>query len=136
MMFSKLVAATGVCAIAVLGMSPGIARADTVVLTLTATIAANGTAIAVTAPGCQPTPPGSFDIVVQARSSTGEVGEGAVALGSFSTPGQGSVVIPAGTPINSFLVSVSCNGGALTGSEAFVLTAPAVPVSAPVKFTG
>lgn len=136
-MFRKLVAATGIGAVAALGIGLGTAQADTVTLTLSATVDANGTTIAVVAPGCQPTPAGSFDIVVQARSATGEIGEGAVAVGSFSAPGQGSVVIPPGTPINSFLLSVSCNGGALKGSEALVLTAPPPPpITAQVRFTG
>jgi len=47
-------------------------------------------------------PPGEFDIFVQARSATGEIGEGAVAVGTFTAPGQGSLLIPGGTPVNSF----------------------------------
>ena len=114
------------------------AAADTVALTLSATVGPEGTTIFVDAPGCQPTPPGEFDIFVQARSATGEIGEGAVAVGTFTTPGQGSVLIPGGTPVNSFLLTVACNNGALTGSQLVTLTEPvaASPVVAPARFTG
>ena len=44
--------------------------------------------------------------------------------------------VPSGTPGNSFVVSVACNGGALTGSQPFVLTEPAAPIVAPARFTG
>ena len=115
------------------------AAADTVPLTLSATVGPDGTTILVEAPGCQPTPPGDFGIFVQARSATGEIGEGAVAVGTFTAPGQGSVLIPGGTPVNSFLLSVSCNGGALTASQSVTLAAPepaATPVVASARFTG
>jgi hypothetical protein len=99
---------------------------------------ANGTTVHVVAPGCQPTPAGADDIVVQTRNATtGEIGEGAVALGAFTAPDQGSVVIPAATPVDSFLLSVRCNGGALTGSQAFILAPPvANPVTSAPDFTG
>ena len=48
---------------------------------------------------CEPTPPSEFDIFVQAVSPTGEVGEGAVGAGTFTAPGVGSVLIPAGHPV-------------------------------------
>ena len=121
------------------GVGVGSAAAAPVALTLSATVGPDGTTILVDAPGCNPTPPGTTDIVVQTRSATGEIGEGAVAVGVFSTPGHGSAVIPSGTPGTSFLVSVACNDGALTGSQPFVLTEPAAPaasVVAPARFTG
>ena len=124
--------------VVVLGAAP--ASAATVALTLDATVGPDGTTIVVGAPGCEPTPPGQSEIFVQAVSATGEVGEGAVAAGTFSAPGSGSVLIPASTPVNSFLVTVECNGGALTGSQRFQLTAavttPAPSVRAPARFTG
>jgi hypothetical protein len=119
-----------------LGVIAAGAAADTVPLTLSATVGPEGTSIFVEAPGCQPTPPGEFDIFVQARSATGEIGEGAVAVGTFTAPGQGSVLIPGGTPVNSFLLTVSCNGGALTASQLVTLTAPAAPLVAAARFTG
>ena len=70
------------------------AAAAPVALTLSATVGPDGTTILVDAPGCQPTPPGTTDIVVQTRSATGEIGEGAVAVGVFSTPGHGSALRP------------------------------------------
>jgi hypothetical protein len=120
-------------------MSAAAASAATVALTLDATVDPGGTTIHVGAPGCEPTPPGQFEIFVQAVSATGEVGEGAVGAGTFTAPGVGSVVIPAGTPVSSFLLTVTCNGGALTGSQPFQLAAPAAaptPVTAPARFTG
>jgi hypothetical protein len=135
--FGRPIAAVGVLVLAVLGTAVSVAVADTTVLTLSATIGADGTTISVAAPGCQSTPPGTFDIFVQARNATtGEIGEGAVAVGGFTAPGQGSVVIPTGTPVNSFLLTVSCNGGALKGSQAFVLAPPATPVASQPSFTG
>jgi hypothetical protein len=136
--FASPIAVVGVLALAVLGATASSAVADTVPLTLSATVDANGTTINVVAPGCQPTPPGTHDIVVQTRNATtGEIGEGAVALGTFSAPDQGSVVIPGATPVNSFLLSVSWNGGALTGSQAFTLAPPvANPVTSVPTFTG
>jgi hypothetical protein len=123
----------------VLGLSTATASAATVALTLDATIGPEGTTILVGAPGCEPTPPGQFDIFVQAVSPTGEVGEGAVGAGVFSAPGSGSVLIPVGTPVTSFLLTVTCNGGALTGSQAFQLTPPVAqpaPLLVPARFTG
>jgi len=78
---------------------------------------------------------------VQFVSPTGEVGEGAVAAGTFTAPGHGSVLIPISGPgpgNGSFLLHASCNGGALMGTQAFVLTAPVAtaPVVAPATFTG
>ena len=108
-------------------------------LTLSATIDASGITIRVSAPGCEPTTPENFpDIVIRGRNATtGEVGEGAVAVGGFTAPGVGSAVIPSGTPVDSFLVTVTCNGGALEGSQAFTLAAPAPPVVAlQPNFTG
>jgi hypothetical protein len=135
--FGRTIAVVGVLVLTVLGLDAGLAAADAVVLTLSATISANGTTILVVAPGCQPTPPGISEIVLQGRNATtGEIGEGAVAVGGFNTPGQGSVVIPPGTPINSFLISVSCNGGTLTGSQAFALGSAATPVATQPNFTG
>ena len=135
--FGRTIAIVGVLVLAVLGIDAGLAAADTVALTLSATIGANGTTIVVVAPGCQPTPPGTSEIVLQGRNATtGEVGEGAVAVGGFTTPGQGSVVIPAGTPINSFLISMSCNGGALKGSQTFLLGSAPTPVTTQPNFTG
>ena len=129
--------ALGVLALTVSGVVAGVAGADTVSLTLSATVGANGTTIVVLAPGCQPTPPGAFDIVLQGRNpTTGEIGEGAVAVGGFTAPGQGSVVIPPGTPISSFVISVRCNGGALTGSQPFTLASAPIPISAQPNFTG
>ena len=93
-------------------------------LTVTATVGPEGTTVLVGAPGCQPTPPGEFEIFVQLVSPTGEIGEGAVGAGTFTAPGQGSVLIPAGTPGSSFLLTASCNGDTLTGSLPFVLAAP------------
>jgi hypothetical protein len=132
------IAVVGVLALAVLGATASSAVADTVPLTLSATVDANGTTINVVAPGCQPSPPGADDIVVQARdATTGAIGEGAVALGTFSAPDQGSVVIPRATPVDSFLLTVRCNGGALTGSQAFTLAPPvAIPVTSLPTFTG
>jgi hypothetical protein len=133
--FVILVAITG----AVLGLSTGAASAATVALTLDATVGPEGTTIHVSAPGCEPTPPGEFDIFVQAVSPTGEVGEGAVGAGTFTAPGVGSVLIPAGTPVSSFLLTVTCNDGTLTGSQPFQLATPAAapaPVTAPARFTG
>ena len=114
------------------------AAAEPVPVTVSATVGPDGTTLSVTAPGCQPTPPGEFEIFVQSVSPTGEVGEGAVGAGTFTAPDQGSVLIPAGTPGVSFLLTVSCNAGALTGSLAFVLAAPmpSPPITAPARFTG
>ncbi len=114
------------------------AAAAPVAVTVDATVGAEGTTILVTAPGCQPTPPGEFEIFVQLVSPSGEVGEGAVGAGTFTAPGQGSVLIPAGTPGASFLLTVSCNGGALTGSLPFILATPvpSPPIVAPARFTG
>ena len=136
--FGSPIAVVLVMALAVLTATMSTAVADTVPLTLSATVDANGTTIDVVAPGCQVTPPGTHDIVVQTRNATtGEIGEGAVALGTFSAPGQGSVVIPGPTPVASFLLSVSCNGGALTGSQVFTLASPvANPVTSVPTFTG
>ena len=133
--FSALFAAAGLA----VALSTAPAAAATVALTLDATVGPEGTTMLVSAPGCEPTPPGEFEIFVQAVSPTGEVGEGAVGAGTFTAPGSGSVLIPAGTPVSSFLLSVSCNGGALTGSQPFQLAAPvAAPaaVLAPARFTG
>ena len=108
-------------------------------LTLSAIIDASGITIRVSAPGCEPTIPENLpDIVIQSRNpTTGEVGEGAVAVGEFTAPGVGFAVIPSGTPVDSFLVTVRCNGGALEGSQAFTLAAPATPVVAvQPNFTG
>ena len=136
--FGSPIAVAALLALAVLGATASSAVADTVPLTLRATVDANGTTINVVAPGCQPTPPGSHDIVVQSRNATtGEIGEGAVALGTFTAPDQGSVILPGPTPVDSFLLSVSCNGGALIGSQAFTLTLPvANPVTSVPTFTG
>ena len=123
----------------VVGLSAAPASAATVVLTLDAVVGPEGTTILVGAPGCEPTPPGQFDIFVQAVSPTGEVGEGAVGAGTFTAPGQGSVLIAGGTPVSSFLLTVTCNNGALTGSQTFQLAAPVAaptPVAAPARFTG
>ena len=77
---------------------------------------------------------------MQAVSPTGEVGEGTVGAGTFSAPGTGSVLIPAGTPVTSFVVTVSCNAGTLTGSQPFQVAPPvaipAPPLLAPARFTG
>ena len=102
-------------------------------LTVTATVGPEGTTLLVSAPGCQPTPPGEFEIFVQLVSPSGEIGEGAVGAGTFTAPGQGSVLIPAGTPGSSFLLTASCNGDTLTGSLPFVLAAPmpSPPIVAP-----
>ena len=135
-MLGKRVLVGGLLGIAAFSLGSGLAGAEPVALTLSASAGADGTTIGVGAPGCNPTPPGTFDIVVQGLSSSGEVGEGAVAQGGFTAPGQGSAVIPAGTPINRFLLSVSCNGGSLTGSQTFQLLTPATPVIAPINFTG
>ena len=74
------------------------------------------------------------------RPVSGATGEGAVAVGGFTAPGQGSVVIPAGTPGDTFLVTVECNGGALHGEQPSTLGAPvggpATPVTANPSFTG
>ena len=135
--FASPIAVAGVLALVVFGTTASSA-ADPVPLTLSTTFDANGTTISVAAPGCEPTPPGSADIVVQTRNATtGEIGEGAVALGTFTAPGEGSVVIPGTTPVDSFLLSVSCNGGALQGSQAFTLAPPvANPVKTEPNFTG
>jgi hypothetical protein len=128
-----------VTASAALGLSIGAASAATVPLTLDAVVGADGVTVHVSAPGCEPTPPGQFDIFVQAVSPTGEVGEGAVGAGTFTAPGVGSVLIPAGTPVSSFLLTVTCNDGTLTGSQPFQLAAPVAaptPVTAPARFTG
>ena len=123
--------------LSVFSLSATVASADTVALTLNATVGANGTTIFVSAPGCQTSPPGASEIFIQGRdATTGEVGEGAVAVGGFTAPGEGSALIPAGTPISSFLVSVSCNGGTRTGSQAFVIGPAAAPVSAQPSLTG
>lgn len=122
-----------------MGLSISPASATTVALTLDAVVGPDGTTILVTAPGCEPTPPGEFDIFVQAVSESGEVGEGAVAVGTFTAPGEGSVLIPGGTPVHAFLLTVACNGGALTASQLVQLTAPVAaptPVTAPARFTG
>jgi hypothetical protein len=112
----------------------------TIAIGLDATVdAAGNVTLLVTAPGCAVTPPERYpEIVVQARNPvTGEVGEGGVAIGGFTSPGQGSAVIPAGTPVTSFLVTVSCNLGALGGTQTFTLTAPvATPVATAPAFTG
>src|SRR5262245_48040725 len=121
-MLTRLVAAGAVVLLSVVGLGSGAATGATVPLTLAAAAGPGGTVISVTAPGCQPSPPGSTEIVVQGRSSTGEIGEGAVATGSFTTADHGSVTIPAATPISGFLLSVTCNGGALKGAQAFTLT--------------
>jgi len=137
-MFTKCSALVAACGFA-LALSASPASAATVALTLDATVGPAGTTVDVGAPGCVPTPAGEFEIFVQAVSPTGEVGEGAVGAGTFTSPGQGSVLIPAGTPMTSFLLTVSCNGGALTGSQPFQLAAPvAAPtaVLAPARFTG
>ena len=133
--FWVLLAAVGLA----LALSMSAASAATVALTLDATVGPEGTTMLVDAPGCAPTPAGQFEIFVQAVSPSGEVGEGAVGAGTFTAPGQGSVLIPASTPVNSFLLTVSCNGGALTGSQAFQLAPPVAaptPVPAPARFTG
>jgi hypothetical protein len=143
-MLTKPIALVLLVAGAVLGTGWAAAAADTVPLTLDATVGPDGTTVLVTAPGCQPTPPGQFEIFVQVVSPSGEIGEGAVAAGTFTSPGQGSVLIPAGTPPNivsgTLLLTVSCNGGALTGSQRFTLAAPeaapVVAVVAPARFTG
>jgi len=137
-MFVRLAASLSTACLAlVLSAMP--ASAAIVALTLDATVGPEGTTILVGAPGCEPTPPGQSEIFVQAVSPSGEVGEGAVGAGTFTSPGRGSVLIPAGTPVNSFLLTVSCNGGALTGSQAFQLAPPVAapaPVPAPARFTG
>jgi hypothetical protein len=122
---------------------PASGAGGTVAIAIDATVdAAGNTTLLVTAAGCNVTPPADFpEIVVQTRDPvTGEIGEGAVAVDGFTTPGQGSVVIPAGTPVSSFLLTVDCNGGALHGEQAFTLAAPvaapATPVAAPASFTG
>ncbi|HEY3671980.1 MAG TPA: hypothetical protein VGN51_13670 [Acidimicrobiia bacterium] len=132
---SALLAVFGIA----LALSTAPASAAAVPLTLDATVGPEGATITVGAPGCAPTPPGEFEIFVQAVSPTGEVGEGAVGAGTFTVPGQGSVLIPAGTPVSSFLLTVSCNGGALTGSQPFQLAAPVAAPTAvlvPARFTG
>jgi hypothetical protein len=137
-MFTKCSALLAACGFA-LALSASPASAATVALTLDATVGTAGTTIVVGAPGCAPTPAGEFEIFVQAVSPTGEVGEGAVGAGTFTAPGQGSVLIPAGTPVTSFLLTVSCNSGALTGSQTFQLAAPAAAptaLPAPARFTG
>ena len=134
-MFVRRVAVLAVGALAVVGVAPGVAGAETVALTLSASIGTAGTTVTVLAPGCNPTPQGSFDIVVQGHKPTGEVGEGAVALGGFQAAGQGTVLIPAGTPINEFLLTVSCNGGALTGSQVFIISGSTAVPTTP-NFTG
>jgi hypothetical protein len=128
---------------AVVGLSISPASAATVALTLDAVVGPDGTTILVTAPGCEPTPPGEFEIFVQVVLPSGEVGEGAVGAGTFTAPGQGSVLIPGGTPVGvttgTLLLTVGCNHGTLTGSQRFQLTAPApapTPVTAPARFTG
>jgi len=126
--------------IGAVGVVPPPAQAvENVELTLSATIDSAGTiTVNVSAPGCQTTPPENFpEIFIQSRNpTTGEVGEGAVAVGGFTTPGHGSAVIPAGTPVNSFVANVTCNGGALRGSQAFTVGAPATPVPSQPVFTG
>lgn len=120
-------------------MSAAPLAAAGVPLTLDAVVGPAGTTLLVGAPGCQPSPPGEFEIFVQAVSPDGEVGEGAVAAGSFTAPGQGSVLITAGTPVSRFLVTVSCNGGELTASQFVQFAEPvAAPpaVVAPARFTG
>ena len=61
-------------ALAVVGVAPGVAGAETVALTLSALIGTAGTTVTVLAWGWNPTPQGSFDIVVQGHKPTGEVG--------------------------------------------------------------
>jgi hypothetical protein len=124
-------------------LAPPAVGAGTVTIGVDATIdSAGNTTLVVTAAGCGVTPPADFpEIVVQSRDPvSGATGEGAVAVGGFTTPDQGSVVIPAGTPVNSFLLTVDCNGGALHGELPFTLGAPvavpAAPVAAPPSFTG
>ena len=137
-MARKLLVLVALLAVPVLGVDTGVASADPVVLSVEATAGANGTTLAVSAPGCQPTPPASSsEIVLQTRNrTTGEIGEGAVAVGGFTAPGQGSVVIPAGTPGDSFLLTVTCNAGVLTGTQELVLAFPATPVRSQPNFTG
>lgn len=134
-MLIRRAAVVAVGALVAIGVAPTVAGAATVPLTLSASIGSTGITVTVQAPGCEPTPPGAFDIVVQGHMPTGEVGEGAVALGRFEVAGQGTVLIPAGTAINEFLLTVSCNGGALTGSQVFVFGAP-VAVPGTPNFTG
>jgi hypothetical protein len=142
-MVARCSALLSVCGLA-LALSTGPASAAaTVTLTLDATVGPEGTTIVVGAPGCEPTPAGEYDIFVQVVSPTGAIGEGAVGVGTFTAPGQGSVLIPASTPVNSFVLNVFCNGGALRGSQQFQLGAPvatpsAAPaaVLAPARFTG
>jgi hypothetical protein len=131
-------AVAGVLAVGLVGAATSAAVADTVPLTISATVDASGTTVDVVAPGCQPTPPGTFDIVIRARNAaTGETGEGAVALGGFTAPDHGSALIPASTPVDSFLLTVDCNGGALTGSLTFTLAPPvASPVTSAPRFSG
>jgi hypothetical protein len=134
---TRLLVAVAALTLILGGVAAGRAAADTVALTLSAVAGANGTTIDVVAPGCEPTPPGASEIIIQARdAATGEVGEGAVASGAFDAPGRGSVLIPAGTPTNSFVISVSCNQGALKGAQAFVLAPPTTAVAAQPNFTG
>ncbi len=121
----------------------GAGASTTVALGIDATVDASGAiTVLVTAPGCEVTPPAEFpSIVVQARNAvTGEVGEGAVAVGEFTAPGQGVAVIPAGTPVSSFLLTVNCNDGALHGEQAFTLSPtdnlPPTPVATAPVFTG
>jgi hypothetical protein len=123
--------------------APAAGVAGTVTIGIDATVDSSGnTTLVVTAAGCGITPTADFpEIVVQTRDPvSGATGEGAVAVGGFTAPGQGSVVIPAGTPGDSFLLTVHCNGGALHGEQPFTLAAPVggppTPVSAPPSFTG
>jgi len=137
-MLTKCAGLLTVCGLA-LALSTSPVSGATVAVILDATVGPAGTTVVVGAPGCEPTPPGQFEIFVQAVSPSGEVGEGAVGAGTFTAPGQGAVLIPAGTPVSSFLLTVSCNGGALTGSQPFQLAAPvAAPTAllAPARFTG
>jgi hypothetical protein len=135
-LIARLLGASCLVALVVCGIASGTATGATVQLTLTAAAGPGGTVVAVTAPGCQPSPPGSSEIVVQGRSSTGEIGEGAVATGGFTSVGHGSVTIPAATPISGFLLRVTCNGGTITGSQAFTLTQAATPILSPINLTG
>ena len=134
-MFVRRVATIAVGALVVIGVAPAVAGAATVPLTLSASIGSAGTTITVLAPGCNPTPPGSFEIFVQVRKPTGEIGEGAVAVGGFEVAGRGTVLIPTVTPTGEFLLSVNCNGGALTGSQVFAISGSTAVPTAP-NFTG